>query len=90
MEFARPTIEKYIGLCDKYGTTQKELAMDFALSVPGVSSIVVGCRTVEQVLGNCGIYENRHPLNADELNEIHEMFSGTDRQITIPMLWPKN
>ena len=39
MEFARPTLEKFQYLCKKYELTPAALALSYALSLPGVTSL---------------------------------------------------
>lgn len=89
MKYALGTLLDYISLCEKYGMSQKDLAMSYVRSLPAVSSMVIGCRTAEQVRGNREVYDNTRILTPEQMNEIKHLFEKTDKSITIPMLWPK-
>lgn len=89
MEFARPTLEKFQFLCNKYNLTPATLAMSYALSLPGVTSLVLGSEKVEQVQQNVALVEQAVDLNAEQMAEIRELFLDTPEQVLNPGLWPK-
>jgi aryl-alcohol dehydrogenase-like predicted oxidoreductase len=61
-------------LADGTGRTPAQAAIRFALDAPGVSSVVVGAKTPEQVRDNAGAI-NVPPLTAEERRRITEVFS---------------
>lgn len=89
MEFARPTLEKFQFLCNKYNLAPATLAMSYALSVPGVSSLVLGSETPEQVQQNVELVEQAVELTDAQMAEIRELFLDTPDQVLQPNLWPK-
>ena len=89
MFYVEDTLKKYIQLCDKFNLSQRELAMFFVLSLHDVTSLVIGCRDVMQVKGNIETYMKYKKLSDEQMGEIIEMFSGTEKKIVIPMMWPK-
>ena len=89
MEFARPTLEKFRFLCDKYDLAPATLAQSFALSVPGVTGLVLGSETVEQVKQNVELVEQAVKLSDEQMAEIRELFLDTPEQVLTPSLWPK-
>ena len=89
LSFAGETLEKYIALCRRVGMTQRELAMAFALSVPGITSVVMGCRNAAQVRGNIEVFQGAKRLDPERMDEIHALFGHTDARIVNPSLWPR-
>ena len=89
MEFARPTLEKFQFLCNKYNLAPATLALSYALSLPGVTSLVLGSEKVEQVRQNVALMEQAVDLNAEQMAEIRELFLDTPEQVLNPALWPK-
>ena len=89
MEFARPTLEKFQFLCNKYNLAPATLALSYALSLPGVTSLVLGREKAEQVRQNVALMEQSVDLNAEQMAEIRELFLDTPEQVLNPALWPK-
>ena len=89
MEFARPTLEKFQYLCKKYELTPAALALSYALSLPGVTSLVLGSEKAEQVQQNLALMDQAVELNAEQMAEIRELFLDTPEQVLNPALWPK-
>ena len=89
LAFAIPVLEKYIELCRKYGMGQKEMAMSFVSSIPSITSIVVGCRNVQQLKDNIQVYQKTGKLNSEQMAEIHELFAGTNKRIINPVMWTR-
>ena len=89
MEFVRPTLEKFRFLCDKYDLAPATLAQSFALSVPGVTGLVLGSETVEQVKQNVELMERAVKLSDAQMAEIRELFLDTPEQVLTPSQWPK-
>ena len=89
MEFARPTLEKFQFLCNKYHLAPATLALSYALSLPGVTSLVLGSEKTEQVRQNVALMEQAVDLSAAQMAEIRELFLDTPEQVLNPALWPK-
>ena len=89
MEFARPTLEKFQYLCKKYELTPAALALSYALSLPGVTSLVLGSEKAEQVRQNLALMDQAVELRAEQMAEIRELFLDTPEQVLNPALWPK-
>lgn len=89
MEFARPTLEKFQYLCNKYDLAPATLALSYALSLPGVTSLVLGSEKTEQVQQNLALMEQAIDLSAEQMTEIRELFLDTPEQVLNPGLWPK-
>lgn len=89
MEFVRSTLEKFQYLCKKYELTPATLALSYALSLPGVTSLVLGSEKAEQVQQNLELMEQAVELSAGQMAEIRELFLDTPEQVLNPGLWPK-
>ena len=89
MEFVRPTLEKFRFLCDKYQLTPAALALSYALSLPGVTSLVLGSEKAEQVKQNLELMDQAVELTDAQMDEIRELFLDTPEQVLNPGLWPK-
>lgn len=87
MDFCRPYLRKYLDLCDKYGLSPAVLALSFVLSVPGVTTAVLGCDNVSQLENNCALFEQTVQLTAEQLEELHEAFCGIDPRVINPGVW---
>ena len=89
MEFARPTLEKFGFLCKEYGLSPAALALSYALSLPGVTSLVLGSEKAEQVQQNVALMEQAVDLTPAQMAQIRELFLDTPQQVLNPALWPK-
>lgn len=87
MSFCIPYLEKYIQLCNDFELAPDLLALSFVLSVPGVTTAVMGCRNEKQVLSNCDVFDKTVQLTADQLERIHEAFRDMDHRVINPGLW---
>lgn len=87
MEFARETIRKFRGLCDKYRLTPACLALSYVLSVPGITSLVLGSETVRQVEQNAALLEQTVELSAEQMAEIRANFIDIPKRVLDPGSW---
>ena len=87
MEFCRETLEKFRMLCKKYSMSPAQLAISFALSVPGVMSLVLGCEKVEQVQQNAQLLDSCVTLSEAQMEEIKALFKDTDDHVLNPGTW---
>lgn len=87
MAFCRETLVEFRALCAKYGLSPAQLALSFALSLPGVISLVLGCEKAEQVRQNVTLLEESVRLSPEQLEEIHGCFHNTDYRVLTPTTW---
>ena len=87
MDFARPTLVKFRALCDKYQLSPACLALSYALSLPGVTSLVLGSEKVEQVMQNAALLNNVVKLSTEQMAEIRENFIDTPMRVLNPSMW---
>lgn len=87
MAFCRETLEKFRMFCGKYNMTPAQLAVSFALSVPGVMSLVLGCEKVEQVEQNAQLLSSCVTLTEEQMQEIKVLFKDTDDHVLNPGTW---
>ena len=89
MAFCKETLVKFRTLCDKYQLSPAVLALSYALTLPGVTSLVLGSETVEQVQQNAQLLNATVTLSPAQMAEIRENFLNTDIKVLNPGLWPK-
>ena len=89
MAFCRDTLVKFRNLCKKYQLSPAVLALSYALSLPGVTSLVLGSEKAEQVQQNLALMEQAVDLSEAQMAEIRELFLDTSEQVLNPGLWPK-
>ena len=87
MAFCQPTLEKYQALCREFDVSPAVLALSYVLSVPGVTSVVLGCQTPQQVESNCGMIANRLELTATHMEALRKAFADTPRRVIDPRIW---
>ena len=88
MAFCRDTLIKFRNLCKKYQLSPAVLALSYALSLPGVTSLVLGSETVEQVQQNARLLKEAVTLSPEQMAEIRENFLDTELRILNPSMWP--
>lgn len=87
MEFARPYVAAFRELCQEFDLTPAVLAISYVLSIPGVSSLVLGCQIPAQVEDNCAMMEKVRPLTDTEIDKLREAFADADPRLTDPRQW---
>ena len=87
MVFCRETLVKFRALCAAYNLRPAQLALSFALSLPGITSLVLGSEKAEQVCQNAALLEETVQLTAAQLEEIHTCFRDTDYHVLTPTTW---
>lgn len=88
MSFCKDTLVKFRALCSKYELSPAALALSYALSLPGVTSLVLGSETVAQVEDNVQLLEQTIELSAEQMAEIRDNFLNTDSHVLNPGTWP--
>ena len=89
MSFALPYLMRYLDICGEFGLSPDVLALSFALSVPGVTSAVIGCDNPEQVSRNAALFERTAELTPDQISRLRDAFADIDPRVTDPRLWNK-
>ncbi len=87
MAFCRPYLEAYRMLCREWELSPSALALSFVLSTPGVTTVVLGCQTLEQVENNRMLIEQARPLTASERHTLREAFLDIDPRVLNPRCW---
>lgn len=90
IEYAKPYSEKLRDFCEETKMSIAELAISFIRDVPGVTSLVLGADTQEQIFQNIS-YINAPPLSAEIRSEISKAFQGVNMERIMEILRrPKN
>ena len=87
MSFCAPYLKKYLELCREWSLSPDVLALSFVLSVPGVTTTVMGCDTEAQVIANCNLFDKTITLSQNQLDALREAFSGIDKRVINPGAW---
>ena len=87
MAFCSETIQKWEKICKRFDMSPGSLSLSFALSLPAVTSLVIGCRNEQQIKKTFTLYDEVRTLTEDEMNELRLEFSDTDERIITPSLW---
>lgn len=87
MAFCKPTLDKYQALCKEFEVSPAVLALSYVLSVPAVTSVVLGCQTPEQVASNCDMIGSRIELTAEHMDALRKAFADTPRRVLDPRIW---
>jgi len=87
MNFAYDTLVKFRKLCAKYELSPACLALSYALSLPGVTSLVLGSEKVEQVEQNVELLNQCVELSAEQMAEIRENFLVVPENLLKPYTW---
>ena len=87
MDFCAPHLKKYLDLCEEFELAPDVLALSFVLSLPGVTTAVMGCDTANQVELNCKLFDKTVTLNAKQMDALRNAFSGIDPRVINPGVW---
>lgn len=87
MEFARGTLVKFRALCEAFKLTPATLALSYVNSLPEVTSLVLGCETLQQVRENVDLINRCVTLSPEQLSAIRSCFIDTPSRVLNPSLW---
>lgn len=76
-------LSKYSG---ETGISIKELSFLFVRDLPGVSRIIIGCETIDQLKENLMMME-LPPLKKETIHELHQLFNDIPITIIDPRMW---
>lgn len=89
MKFCAPWIQKFRDLADEFGLEPPVLALSFVLSLPAITTVVLGCQTPEQIESNCEMMDKVIKLTDAQMEKIHEAFKDIPVKVINPTLWHK-
>lgn len=87
MRFCAPPLQTYLDLCKEFGMSPAQLALSFMASVPGLSSLVLGCRNAWQVENNRDLMEQAVKLTPEQMAKLHDAFADIDPRVPNPQRW---
>ncbi len=87
MQFCAPYLQKYLCLCREFDLSPAVLALSFVLSVPGVTSAVLGCDNPGQVEENARLFEKVVQLTSDQWAQLRQAFLDIDPRVVDPRIW---
>lgn len=87
MDFCKPYLKKYLELCDEFGMSPAVLAASYVLSLPGVTTVVLGCQTLEQIEENAEMMEKVEALTDCQMAKLREAFLDIDPRVINPQCW---
>lgn len=89
MSFCFPYLRRYHELCREFSLSPDTLALSFVLSVPGVTTAVMGCDNAAQVKANCDLFDKTVKLTDEQLSMLRDAFVDIDPRVINPGVWPK-
>ena len=87
MSFAAPYLARFHELAESFGMAGDVLAASFVLSVPGVTTVVLGCQTPEQIESNAALMDKVRRLTDEEMSLLREAFVNIDERVINPRVW---
>lgn len=87
MRFCAPWLDRYLELTKEFGLSPEVLALSFVLSVPGVTTAVIGCDNAEQVEANAGLFDQTVQLTHEQLGTLAGAFRDIDPRVVDPRKW---
>ena len=89
MSFLKDPLLKLKLLSKEFSMSPDVLCASFVLSIPGVTSLVLGCQTPEQIAQNAALIDKVRILTSDEMQRIYDLIGVLDESIVDPRRWPK-
>jgi aryl-alcohol dehydrogenase-like predicted oxidoreductase len=86
LSFSKPFLHKLKLIANQANRELKELAFVFVRDTPGISSIVIGAETIEQLRENIQLL-TAPPLPENIHTEIKQCFKNVPEQLITPALW---
>lgn len=87
MHFARDTLVKFRDLCEAFRLDPATLALRYVCSLSGVTSLVLGCETPQQVRQNVELINQCAPLSDEQMLLIRNCFIDTPARVLNPSIW---
>ena len=90
MSFAEEPLRRFRALCEEFGMEPSTLAASFVLSLPGITSLVLGCQRIPQIEENAEMLDKARILTDEEMKKIKVAFEKIDERVINPKLWYNN
>lgn len=87
MDFCVPYVAEFVRLCREFSMTPDQLALSFVLSVPGVTTAVLGCDNSKQLASNCRLIDRTVTLEDAQMEQLHRAFRNIDPRVINPGVW---
>ena len=87
MNFCKKPLQRYLDICKEFNTSPAVLALSFVLSLPGITSVVLGCQRIEQVENNCELIDKVQKLDKYQMNLLKKEFINIDKRVINPSTW---
>jgi len=87
LDFCAPSLRQYLQLCREFDLAPDALALSFVLSVPDVSTAVLGCDNITQLDSNADQTERTVTLCDEQLAFIRQAFVKIDPRVINPGVW---
>lgn len=87
MEFCLAPLKRYLSFCEELEMSPAVLALSFALSVEGLTHVVLGCQTLEQLEENCKLIDAVKTLTPAQMERLHDAFKDIDPRVINPGCW---
>ncbi|MDD5585104.1 MAG: aldo/keto reductase [Candidatus Omnitrophica bacterium] len=88
MKYVLPYLEKLNGVVNEEKISIDELAVGFVKNLPGITSLVIGAESKQQILRNAGLIA--HATIGKKTNKkLLDIFSAVPGNVVIPYLWGK-
>ncbi len=87
MDFCLPYVEKYQNFCQEFELSPAVLALSFVLSVPGVTTTVLGCDNIAQLEANAQMINETISLTDEQMDALHQAFRNIDPKVINPGVW---
>lgn len=87
MDFCVPYLKEFHRLCGEFELSAPVLALSFVLSLPGVTQVVLGCDTSEQVAQNSSLFDQTTVLSPEQLELLRKAFYKIDPRVINPGTW---
>jgi len=87
MDFCKPYLKRYLELCSEFSLSPAVLALSFVLSLPGITTVVLGCQNKAQIESNCALIDQTVSLTSEQMDKLHQAFHGIDPRVINPHTW---
>lgn len=87
MAFCADTLRHFSGLCEKYNMSAGALAISFALTLPGITSLAIGCRNESQIRRTIEQMDEAKLLTPEQMEEIRQAYHCIDERVITPTMW---
>ena len=87
MDFCLPALETFQRLCREFELSPAVLSLSFVLTVPGITTAVLGCDNVKQVQDNAKLFDQTVQLTKTHWDALRKAFMNIDERVMNPGVW---